>query len=214
MATKHSLAIAVSLVLAAATSAYAGAEIKLVGDPDQQLYDPGQPITVSIFANMTEQPINDPVLLRGIQFDFTATDPQIGLPGSMDIVNPEGLYAEFEDLPNPSSVWPLPQPIPGAMIELILDTDVLLGTVDITAQDEIGTTRTLDIATSLTFGFGVEKDDPIIEWQTNQGDLTGGTLDITTVPEPATIGLLLLAAGVRPRRSRYRFAIIQQPNGR
>ena len=69
MATKHSLAIAVSLVLSAATSAHSGAEIKLVGDPDQAQYDPGQPITVSIFANMTEQPINDPVLLRRIQLD-------------------------------------------------------------------------------------------------------------------------------------------------
>ncbi|MCH8251531.1 MAG: PEP-CTERM sorting domain-containing protein [Planctomycetes bacterium] len=203
MATKHSLAIAVSLVLAAATSAHAGAEIKLVGDPDQELYDPAQPITVSIFANMTEQPINDPVLLRGIQFDFNATDPQIGLPASMDFVNPMGLYAEFENLPIPATLWPLPSPLPAGMIELILGEDVLLGTVDITAQDELGTTRTLDVLNaggSLKFGFGIDKDDPITDWRGSNGDLTGGTLDIVTVPEPATIGLLLVAVVAMRRR--------------
>ncbi|MCH7704629.1 MAG: PEP-CTERM sorting domain-containing protein, partial [Planctomycetes bacterium] len=210
MATKHSLAIAVSLVLAAATSAYAGAEIKLVGDPDQELYDPAQPITVSIFANMTEQPINDPVLLRGIQFDFNATDPQIGLPASMDFVNPMGLYAEFENLPIPATLWPGAAPFPAGMIELILGEDVLLGTVDITAQDELGTTRTLDVLNagepdtnaggSLKFGFGIDKDDPITDWRGSNGDLTGGTLDITTVPEPGTVGLFLLAIGAAGRR--------------
>ena len=210
--TRCRLAIAMVLMLGATSVAHAGAEINLVSDPEKSLYNPGEAITVSIYATMTEQPINDPVLLRFVQLDFNATDPQIGLPASMDFVNPLGIYAEFEDLPIPTTWYRLPQIIPGAMIELILGEDVLLGTVDITAQvEKLGTTRTLDLLNpseqemeeggSLWFGYGVDEDDPVTHWRASDGDLTGGTLDIVTVPEPATIGLLLVAV-VALRRGR------------
>ena len=65
------------------------------------------------------------------------------------------------------------------MIELILGEDVLLGTIDITAQDEFDTTRTLDVLNSgepnpnaggsLKFGFGVDEDDPITDWRGSNG---------------------------------------------
>ena len=213
-ATQRTLAIAMVLMLGATSLAHAGAEINLVGDPDKSLYDPAEAITVSIYATMTEAPINPVVELRGMQLDYQATDSQIGLPETMDFVNPPpGLYAEFEALPIPASVClSVCGLFPGSMIELLLDEPVLFGTVEITAPDEMDTTGTLDVANageaninfggSLTFGWGGTPDDPITVWRFNTGELTGGTLDITTVPEPATVVMLLLILAVGPRTRR------------
>ena len=208
---RHALLIAASAALGATSLAHAGAEINLVGDPDKPLYDPGEAITVSIYATMTEAPINPVVALRGMQLDYTTTDGSIGLPVSMDFVNPGGIYAEFENLPVPRSVWPVPnRDLILFMVVLELGEPVLFGTVEIAAPDEMDTTATLDVANagepdidfgdSLKFGFGNDPDDPITDWRFNTGELTGGTLDITTVPEPATIGLLLVAVVALRRR--------------
>ena len=94
---------------------------------------------------------------------------------------------------------------------LDLGVPILLGTVDVTAQ-ESESIRTLDIANageaninfggSLKFGFGVEPGDPITDWRFNTGELSGGTYDIVT-PEPATLALVVFGAiaGLRRRRS-------------
>ena len=98
------------------------------------------------------------------------------------------------------------------MVVLELGVPVLFGTVDVTAQ-ESESTRTLDIANageaninfggSLKFGFGVEPDDPITDWRFSTGELSGGTYDIVTTPEPATLALVVFGAiaGLRRRRS-------------
>ena len=143
----RTLAIAMVLMLGVTSLAHAGAEINLVGDPDKPLYDPGEAIIVSIYATMTEAPINPVVALRGMQLDYSTTDGSIGLPASMDFVNPWGIYAEFEQLPVPASVWPLAGhcPVQLCMVVLELDTPVLFGTGEITAPDEMHTTGTLDV---------------------------------------------------------------------
>ena len=81
---------------------------------------------------MTEAPINPDVALRGMQLDYQITDGSIGLPASMDYSNPGGLYAEFEDLPVPTSVWPITNPLLAFMVVLQMDTPVLIEVCTIT----------------------------------------------------------------------------------
>ena len=174
---------------------------------------PGAALSFDIFATMTEVPSDGQVVaLRGMQLDYSNTSGEIGLPAEMDFSNPGGIYAEFEDLPVPASVWPLPNAdLIQFMVVLDLGVPILLGTVDVTAQ-ESESIRTLDIANageaninfggSLKFGFGVEPGDPITDWRFNTGELSGGTYDIVT-PEPATLALVVFGAiaGLRRRRS-------------
>ena len=200
--------IVVGAILLPVASAGAGATISLL--PSTAQFDPGESFVVQFIATMTEAPINDVVFVRGLQFDFTQTDKQIGLPESMNLGGRGSLYIIEDELPRPHIVWPFPAP--GAGIYLELNTPVLFGSVDIIAQDEAATTRTLDVANAtatnpdlgafITFGFGADPYDPITTWRFDTGDLAGGTLDITTVPEPATVVMLLLILAVGPRTRR------------
>ncbi len=52
------------------------------------------------------------------------------------------------------------------------------------------------------FGYGMDKDDPVVNWRACTGELTGGRL-FMEVPEPASVVLLTIggfAAVHRPRR--------------
>lgn len=206
------LVSALTLVLGVVSYANAGATVALDASAANPVA-PGAALSFDITAMMTEAPINPDVALRGMQLDYSNTDGSIGLPASMDFSNPGGIYAEFEDLPIPASVWPLPNPILALMVVLQMDTPVLLGTVDVTAPAGQNVTATLDVANageaninfggSLKFGFGVEPGDPITDWRFNTGELSGGTYDIVTTPEPATLALVVFGAiaGLRRRRA-------------
>ena len=60
----------------------------------------------------------------------------------------------------------------------------------------------IDFGGLLQFGWGVDEDDPITNWRFNTGELSGGTYDIVTTPEPATLVLVVIGAvaGLRRRR--------------
>ncbi|MFQ5413673.1 MAG: PEP-CTERM sorting domain-containing protein [Phycisphaerae bacterium] len=187
--------------------------ISLDPPPPPGGYAAGESISASVLAEISIAPVNDPVVLRGIQLDFQTTDANIGLPTEFSFNDPSGgLYAPFPALPQPNMVWPIGNPIPALMVNLS-NGQQNLGSAAITAPATAGDSGFLRISDpgeadpnfgmSLKFGFGVDADDPLTDWRFNNGGLTGmHEVEIPTVPEPATLALLAIGAVATLRRRR------------
>ena len=209
--------IALSLVLGVATVANAqgGADISFTLDSAGP-YPTGQAIHAEIFATLTEAPANDQnVWFRGMQMDYQMSS-DVTLPLAMDWhLAAQPLYAAFPELPIPAAVYTSTVPVEAFMIRLDdIGVAVSLGTIDINASDAEGVLGILDWANgtsadpnegfNLNFGFGVDPLDPITNWRFNTGELGGAQFaEIPTVPEPATLALLVIGAvaGLRRRRT-------------
>ncbi len=177
-------------------------------------YMPGQAITAAIDATLTDEPSNGQLIaLRGIQMDYSLS-VDVVLPGAMSFSNLSALYAPFPNLPVPAAVYIGTQYIPGMMLELHADEPVELGTIAFNAiEPDVNTVGILDYVNfnagdpnfgfALSFGFGVDPDDPIRGWTFENGHLYGDQFaEVPTAPDPATLVLLGLGAVAVVRRRR------------
>ncbi|MFQ5415260.1 MAG: PEP-CTERM sorting domain-containing protein [Phycisphaerae bacterium] len=211
MSTSRRWMMAAAIVLAARVGTPAragtnGADIHIVLDPSLPVYEPGQAITATIEATLLTPPPGDQqVLLRGIQLDFQQSTGVV-LPDMMTFAVPQD-YVVFPQLPRPAAIWP--GTAPGDMLSLPLGTAVPLGAITFNAGEGNGALDIVNLGATdpnfgfdLTFGFGIEPNDPITSWRFDTGELTGDQSATVPVPEPATLLLLLVGAASVCRRRR------------
>lgn len=201
-----------TLVCAVCSTANAGAVIRLF----PEVYPPyhgGE--FVSFDIALAQDPGGQDRFLRYIAFDFTASDPSLFIESFYfdSGIYHTSSYAEFLRLPRPAAVYVFPGNygtifrLPGS------GTMRVIGGFTVRIPHQPGT-YVLDVATPdlsdpansgahIIFGFGMNPDDPITEWDTTNGELRGGTFTLTVIPEPATATLLGVAgAGLFFRRRR------------
>ncbi len=187
---KHAIVCGL-MVWFVSASAFGDAVAVLVPDAPSP-YTPGQVVSVAINFISDEA---DTVYMRMGQMSLSNTDPTIDIL-TFDFVDASPLYAAFPALPMPSIVWTGTEAIPDLMISYVPGVPATLATVGVAVND----TGTLDMfPASLGFGFGVDPDDPIVTWDSEDGTLTGGTLEMV-VPEPMSLGILAVGAILLARR--------------
>lgn len=118
----------------------------------------------------------------------------------------------FPDLPNPLLVWNLancPQGSPLA-VSLPNDGERHLGAISVTMPSTPGNyvidvmnddASDPDFGAIATFGCGGPPPwPPFTVWRAHTGELTGGVLEFTVVPEPGTLAsLIFVVLGLRGR---------------
>jgi len=160
---------------------------------------------------------------RLITLDFSATDPALGLPGTFhfQLVPPllgDFLYTRFEDMPKVDIVYGSTQPQPGFILDIPDGGSLLVGTItiDLPTVDGVFTLDAInaaapDMNTGARIDYGFENR---VTLHTLNQNLGGGTVDIKPcIPEPATIVLLAVGAGLLVGRGRRTSEPQAQPRG-
>ena len=211
---RYGLALLVMLVPAGV--ALADAYVELVPTPAGP-YHGGE--TVHVDLNVWQDTGED-MELRCVQFAFYNTAPALDVTGfefDVSTIDP-GLY-----FVEPDWYWPHVaigymglHPLPGHMLTLsgdasalhVAEFEVLLPpalaaplVLDVMNYDDIDP----DFGARLIAGFGLDPDDPRIDWRAYDGVLHGGVLEFVPNPEPGMLALLLVGAscispGLRCRR--------------
>lgn len=188
-------------------------------------YSQNQIVDVNAFLVDTGNP-QGAIHLRGVFFDFTDSNSSFSYPdpdgfGSMT----EGSFAwivpfsigppGFPALPRPSWVYPLPTPNPLFQITVPDNGEVQVDSMKVNVGLADGQQKFLDamnddvadpnFGARVDFGFG-GPGDPVTTWRAIDGQLTGGVVEMTPIPEPGCFVLLTggLMCLIRRRRNRDR----------
>lgn len=211
-------AIALGLVVGISSVASAGVNVDVVAAPGVNVGTLTGGETFDVFFDVS-QDTGAAQSLRNAQFDFSQSDT--GADGSLNapfmwdnssLVSP-ALYAQFGDLNVPSAAFSGAAPVPGFMWVLPADGSALrLGSLNITAPtapgsyvlDSISSTDPNDdnLGGFFSWGFGLVTGDDITDHRPRLGNITGGQLTLTVVPEPATLAFLALGGLALLRRRR------------
>jgi len=165
-------------------------------------YEPASSVEVDILLHNQDGRTVQPGV---ITLDFSATDPMLALPDTFhfQLVPPligDFLYTRFETMPKVDIVYGSTAPQPGFNLEIPDGGSLLLGTISVGLPAGPGTyvldainadATKMDTGARVLLGFFDRPNDAWVPWN---GTLTGGTLVMTVVPEPATI--LLMWSGV------------------
>jgi len=174
-------------------------------------YAPGASVDVDVVFHNMEGEVITPRLLT---LDFSATDPMLALPDTFhfQLVPPligDLAYTRFEDMPKVDIVLSLNCEFPGMCLWIPDGDSFLMGTLSVGVPNDPGT-YLLDSANRdnpntyrgarVDYGYR----EPTILHYLN-GNLTGGQLAMTVVPEPVAamllaLGALALAARRQPLR--------------
>lgn len=181
--------------------------------PGPDGYTSGSVVDIDVFLVDTGNPQGD-IALRGVFLDFTDSDAAFTYPdpdgagplvaGDFSWINPFTVGATFPSLPQVSWVYPLPTAMPIFQIVVPDNGEVQLGSLKVNiGQNGLPFFQILDamnddsadpnFGASVTFGFG-GPGDPVTTWRAFDGQLTGGTLNMS-IPEPGC-ALLLLVGGL------------------
>ena len=167
----------------------------------------GETVTIEVYFvdDGTGHPMTGgDIAFRGYQIDFTDTDATLGLPSEMSLENPGGINLLITALPRPALIYPIPNPIPGLQPVLPMGGEMLVGSVDITVNDAgwldvMNPEECMCVGAWVEFGFGLDKDDPVIVWRAYTGELIGGEIFL---PEPGVLTLLTVGGLSVMRRRR------------
>jgi len=198
--------IGLTLILTAA--ARGGIVLELV--PDRLgPYEPASSVDVDVLLRNEEGRVVQP---RLITLDFSVTDPNLALPGTFHFDSRtllgDFLYSRFETMPKVDFVYTSQTPSPGFILQVPDGGSLLLGTLAVGVPNGVGTYMLDAInanALDTNTGARVEEGfDRVYAFAPIFDNLTGGTLGITVVPEPAPLVLLALG-GVAPIWIRRRY---------
>ncbi len=183
-------------------------------------YVQNQIVEVNAFLVDTGNPQGN-IQLRGVFLDFTDSDPSYSYPdpdgagpliaGEFSWINPFSLPRIPSLLPQVSWVYPLPTPNPLFQITVPNNGEVQLGSLKVNVGTANGQQKFLDamnddvadpnFGARVDFGFG-GPGDPVTTWRAFDGQLTGGVVELTPVPEPVSLllglGCVAFLFGRRP----------------
>lgn len=188
-------------------------------------YVQNQIVEVNAFLVDTGNPQGN-IQLRGVFLDFTDSDPSYSYPdpdgagpliaGEFSWINPFSLPLIPSLLPQVSWVYPLPTPNPLFQITVPDNGEVQVGSMKVNVGPlQGGIPKFLDamnddvadpnFGARVDFGFG-GPNDPVTTWRAFDGQLTGGVVEMTPIPEPGCFVLLTggLMCLIRRRRNRDR----------
>ena len=161
-------------------------------------YEPAASVDVDVLLINHEGRTVQP---RLITLDFSVTDPNLIVPSAFhfQLVPPlvsDALYARFETMPKVDIVYTSTSPASGFLIDISDGAAFTLGTINVVLPIDPGT-YVLDAmnADSPDSNSGARVDEGFERRYTFSpifDSLTGGTLEMTVVPEPATVVLLTL----------------------
>jgi len=162
-------------------------------------YDPGASVSVDVLFHNREGEGFSPRLMT---LDFSATDPSLSLPAlfqfRFDPPVAEYLYTQFEMMPKVDIVLSAFPENPLLYIHVQDGDSYLLGTFVVGMPDHPGiyvldamNRDALDTDTGARIDYGFD-ERVILHWL--NGNLTGGQLVMTVVPEPGMLTLLAFGA--------------------
>ncbi len=213
-------AVQIGAIVCVSSVVQAGVVVELVPD-NTGPYFGGESMTVDVWL---ESDVSWPLLLRMIQFDFSDSDPALGLDSTFDFnfsAVPSGgggyFSSLYPELPVPHAFQSLDCGCPGEYFHLPSDGSLRIGSIGVQLSGVPGLYR-IDMlnadepdellgAAIRTAPWLPEFPPPSFYWRAFTGDITGGAYDFVVIPEPATGllvlgGLLGLQSSFRRRRGR------------
>ena len=206
------------VVLGVASVANAGAVLDIVAEPSANpalpagVYDEGEMVN---FAVGISQDTGSVIQARLLSIAFQNTDIDLTLVGDafawdFSTLASNALYSQFLDYPVPNVTYTSTSPVAGFILEIPADATLLLGGGTVmmpSGPGALGNTYFLDALNpgeanpNLTARLDFDFDNPTT-WTGFSGDITGGRVGLTVIPEPATLALLALGGVAALRRRR------------
>lgn len=203
--------LVVAALLSAQQTLNAGLRIDLRPVQPGPFYQSNTTVDVNVFLVDTGNP-QEAIQLRGVFLDFSDSHSSYTYPdpdgaGSLPAntfswINPFFIGATFQFLPQTSWVYPLPTPNPLFQITVPDNGEVQVGSMKVNVGP-LGGSKFLDamnddvadpnFGARVDFGFG-GPNDPVTTWRAFDGQLTGGVVELTPVPEPSSLLLILAGA--------------------